>query len=197
MDNKLGAIIIAGGKSSRMGSDKGMKLLNGKPLIGYALAAVLPICSDVIISTNNSEYEQFGFPLVADIHKEIGPLGGLHAALKASKHQYNLVVSCDAPFVSTEILKKMTTSGFESCAYLDAQDGIHPLIGYYSKEILMNIEFQVAKENYKMMDFLEAINCQLYRPSKALQKQYPNFAFNVNTPESFAEAEKILNGLSK
>lgn len=193
-ENNVGAIIIAGGKSSRMGSDKGLKMLNGKPLIGYALAAVLPICKDVIISTNNAEYDQFGFQLVADNHKDIGPMGGLQAALSASKYDSNIVISCDTPFVTTEILSKIANAGFENCALLDGQKRIHPLIGLYTKETLNQIIFQIAKQNYKMMDLLEEINCQLYTPSIALQKKYPNLCFNVNTEESLMEAEAILKG---
>lgn len=191
MDNKVGAIIIAGGKSSRMGSDKGLMLLNGKPLIGYIISALIPISSEIVISTNNPNYEQFGFPLIPDEHANIGPMGGLHAALKHSSTNQNIVVSCDTPFIATEILNKMATAGFDNCAFLDSEKQIHPLIGLYSKEVVNAIEFQISKENYKMMDLLELINCQLYTPSNQLLAKYPNLTFNVNTPESFVEAEKI------
>ena len=192
MDTKVGAIIIAGGKSSRMGSDKGLMLLNGKPLIGYIISALIPISSEILISTNNPAYEQFGFPLIPDEHSSIGPIGGLQAAIKHSTSNQNLVVSCDTPFIASEILNKIATAGFDNCAFLDSEKQIHPLIGLYSKEIEKAIEFQISKENYKMMDLLELINCQLYTPSNQLLAKYPNLTFNVNTPESFVEAEKII-----
>ncbi len=192
VDQKIGAIIMAGGKSSRMGSDKGMQLLNGKPLVGYAIAALLPICGDIIISTNNADYEQFGFTTIGDNYTEIGPLGGLQAALRASKYQHNLVLSCDNPFVTTELLKKLAFTGFDNCCYLDQNKELHPLIGFYSKEIIVNIEFQIAKKNYKMMDLLELINCQLYSPSKAFLQENPYIDMNINTPEQLLKAEEIL-----
>lgn len=192
VDEKIGAIIIAGGKGSRMGGDKGMQLLNGKPLVGYAIASLLPICSDIIISTNNPSYEQFGFTTIADNYPEIGPLGGLQAALRASKYQHNLVLSCDNPFVNTELLKKLAFTGFDNCCYLDQDKKLHPLIGFYSKEILVNVEFQIAKKDFRMMNLLELINCQLYSPSKAFLQQHPHIDLNINTPEMLLKAEEIL-----
>ncbi len=94
-------IILSGGKSSRLGEEKGLALFNGKPLIQYAIDILKPVCDKIIISANNQldEYAKFGFEIVEDQVKGIGPMAGLIAGLNKSVTRYNFVLSCDTPFV--------------------------------------------------------------------------------------------------
>ena len=85
---------MAGGKSSRMGTDKGLMTFQGKRLVEYAIELLQPFCSEIIISTNQAGYEGFGFKTVSDVYRDCGPVGGLHAALSESNYDYNLIVSC-------------------------------------------------------------------------------------------------------
>jgi molybdopterin-guanine dinucleotide biosynthesis protein A len=78
---ELSGIILAGGKSSRMGQDKGLMLFRGKQMVQYSIELLNLFTSQILISSNNQEYNQFGFPVVSDIYKECGPIGGLHAAV--------------------------------------------------------------------------------------------------------------------
>ena len=100
---KYTAIILAGGKSSRMGSDKGLVLLNGKPMISYIIEILKKMQIPIIIISNNENYKQFGLPVFADIIKEKGPLGGIYTGLKNSKTESNIIVSCDVPFYQIEL----------------------------------------------------------------------------------------------
>ncbi len=80
-------IILAGGKSSRMGEDKGLVLLNGKPMIQYVIEALKGVVSDIIIISNNASYNKFGIPVYPDIIKDKGPVGGIFTGLHHSKTQ--------------------------------------------------------------------------------------------------------------
>jgi len=86
--------VLAGGASSRMGKDKGLCEFKGKSLVYYAIEALLPICDTIIISSNNTEdYQKFGFDVVVDQHKNIGPIGGIYSSLHKSITQHNLILN--------------------------------------------------------------------------------------------------------
>jgi len=87
-NNKITGIILAGGKSSRMGMDKGFCALNGKPMVQYAIDILEQTCDSIIICSNNSDYELFDLPVIPDIIKDIGPMGGIYSGLKNSKTQW-------------------------------------------------------------------------------------------------------------
>lgn len=93
-------IFLAGGKSSRMGTDKGFLKLNDKTFIEYSLAAMKPLVSQIMIVSNNTDYDKFNLKRVEDFINDAGPLAGLYSGLKAAKTEFNLVLSCDVPLVS-------------------------------------------------------------------------------------------------
>src|ERR1035437_7677768 len=98
--NNLNGYILAGGKSSRMGTDKGLLVFNKKTIIQHVIAQLKPVVKEVIIVSNNRDYEKFGVKVIADIIKNIGPAGGIHAALSHSNTNHNFIVSCDMPFIT-------------------------------------------------------------------------------------------------
>ena len=100
-------IILAGGKSSRMGTDKGFLVLKGKSFIQHSIDVLKPLVSEIIIVSDNPEYDAFNFKRIEDIIKDAGPIAGICSGLKASSSQYNLVLSCDIPLIKAEILQKL------------------------------------------------------------------------------------------
>jgi len=80
-------IILAGGKSSRMGKDKGWVLFRKKPLIDYAVELLGGICQSIVISANNSAYDKLGLPVYHDIIPDSGPMGGIYTCLKTFFYQ--------------------------------------------------------------------------------------------------------------
>ena len=82
IENNISGYILAGGKSSRMGSDKGLMLLNKKAVIQHAIEQLEKSVKNIFIISNNIEYEKFGFKLIPDLIKDIGPAGGIYTALK-------------------------------------------------------------------------------------------------------------------
>ncbi|WP_353062860.1 molybdenum cofactor guanylyltransferase [Tunturibacter psychrotolerans] len=99
----VGGFVLAGGKSSRMGSDKALLELAGKPLVLHATTKLLRVCAEVNVLGGDTALGRFA-PLVRDLHPGCGPLGGIEAALRSSKCDWNLVLPVDVPFLPTFLL---------------------------------------------------------------------------------------------
>lgn len=100
---EIGGYVLAGGRSSRMGRDKALLELGGKPLVLHAAVKLRRVCMEVSILGSNPALEQYA-PLVKDVHPGCGPLGGIEAALLHSQHDWNLIMPVDVPFVPTAYL---------------------------------------------------------------------------------------------
>jgi molybdopterin-guanine dinucleotide biosynthesis protein A len=107
MDSRLppdvGGYVLAGGKSSRMGRDKALLELAGRPLALHAVVKLRRVCAEVHILSSRPELEGFA-PLVRDLHPGCGPLGGMEAALEHSRHEWNLLMPVDMPFLPAALL---------------------------------------------------------------------------------------------
>ena len=90
-----------------MGSEKGLVLLDGKPLIAYIINALEGLVDEVIIVSENTAYDVFGHKRVPDIIAESGPIAGIHTGLVNSGTEDNLVLSCDVPLVSKSLLQRL------------------------------------------------------------------------------------------
>lgn len=130
-------IILAGGKSSRMGTDKGFLLLNNKPFVKYSINALTPLVSEIIIVSDNSDYDVFGFKRIADITKNAGPVAGICSGLEASRTDYNLILSCDIPLIKSQILEKLIKNIDDTSQIIqvESKGKSMPLIALYKKEV--------------------------------------------------------------
>ncbi len=95
--------VLAGGRSSRMGQDKALLKLAGKPLVEHAVIKLQRICSQVAVLSSNPEMQQFA-PVVRDLHPDCGPMSGLEAALAHASRDWSLVLPVDVPFLPTAML---------------------------------------------------------------------------------------------
>ena len=103
MTFEVGGYVLAGGKSSRMGRDKALLELAGKPLVQHAVVKLQRICAEVHLLGNRNELAVYG-PLVRDVHEGRGPLSGIEAALEDSQYDWNLFMPVDMPFLPTSFL---------------------------------------------------------------------------------------------
>ena len=160
--DELTISILAGGKSSRMGEDKGLMTLFGQPMIEYVIHHALDVTDNIQIITANEQYKKFGYPLVADKYENKGPLGGLQAALTASQTEENLILSCDMPYTKSGLLRYilLQTVGFDITitAY---QDRLHPFPGVYQKGCLTAIEDQLKKRQLKITELFRNLEVNL------------------------------------
>jgi molybdopterin-guanine dinucleotide biosynthesis protein A len=181
MTEQFGGIILAGGKSSRMGTDKGLMEYNGKLLVEYAIDLLRPFCAEIIISSNNSDYERLGLKVVPDIFRDCGPVGGLHAALSGSHFNYNIVVSCDTPFVVAELFDLLLAQKKGVDIVLpEHKRGMEPLIGVYRKEVASFFEVKLIEKDFKMQDVVHACNNRKVAVDELIVK-YPNLFKNLNS----------------
>lgn len=181
---KYTAIILAGCKSSRMGSDKGLVLLNGKPMISYIVEILKKMQIPIIIISNNVTYKQFGFPVFSDIIKEKGPLGGIYTGLLNSKTESNIILSCDVPFLSNRIIELIINkdNGYP-ISVVQSNGKTHPLIGLYSKKIVKKLFDTILMEKLKVRSFIEEFPLNIIEFDKQEILEYENEIRNINTKE--------------
>jgi len=99
-------LILAGGKSQRMGQDKSLMVLGGRTLIQRVVDALAPLCDDIIVVTNSPDaYAHLNLAMVRDVFPDAGSLGGLYSGLSAVAREPAIAVACDMPFLNTELLR--------------------------------------------------------------------------------------------
>ncbi|MEZ5046414.1 MAG: molybdenum cofactor guanylyltransferase [Chitinophagaceae bacterium] len=190
--NNIAAYILAGGKSQRMGEDKGLILVHNKALINYVIDACKKVCDQVFIVTNQDIYKQFELPLIADTIQDAGPAGGIDSILQHSKTEKNLVVSCDMPCVDPFSIKKL----IEESKSFDITIPLHepymePLLGVYSKQIASQWRSEIWKGNFKLSDIIAqfAVN---FVDAKQLLKYNKHLFANMNNPDDIENLKTWL-----
>lgn len=186
-------IILSGGKSSRLGEEKGLAAFNGKPLVSYAIEILKPLCGKLVISANNQmqEYEKFGYEIVQDEFEGIGPMGGILACLKKSESRFNIVLSCDTPFVSTALFDYLLKEAEHYQIVVPKHDGfIEPLCAVYATNVLWELQHSVESGNFKMHDFFKKADLKAIDISTDLPFFSEDLFVNINTP-------KELKGLAE
>ncbi|TSA51568.1 MAG: molybdenum cofactor guanylyltransferase, partial [Sphingobacteriales bacterium] len=151
--------ILAGGKSLRMGEDKGLILFNGKPMIAHVIEQVKPTVQKAIIVSNNKTYEQFGLEVISDLVTDIGPAGGILSSLTHTHSDYNFICSCDMPFIKTEAINFLIEYSFDfEITVAVHHDKIQPLFAVYSKNCLAEWRNQIQKNNFKLQELITQFN---------------------------------------
>lgn len=177
----VSGIILAGGKSSRMGEDKGLMDYHGKRMVEHVLEAVTQVADDVVIISNQEGYEGFGYPVLRDEIKESGPLAGIVTGLKAVENESAIVVACDVPHVTAEILKKLAeTDGDIVICRHDA--GVEPLVGCYGVQAAPILETALKNGTRKVTDAFEFVEVGYLE----LSKEEVSLVRNVNSKEDMA-----------
>ncbi|MCY7409300.1 MAG: molybdenum cofactor guanylyltransferase [Chitinophagales bacterium] len=179
----ISAIILAGGKSSRMGSDKGLIEFHGKKMIEHLLDLLQPLFENVFIISNNEAYKNFHVPVFEDVHKNFGPIGGLHSGLTHSSTHQNLFVACDLPFINQELIEFILEKQNEFDAVIPYHQNLpEPLCALYSKDCLLVFEEMIEAQQFKIQDSFDRLKiCKLDVSEKFFESKNP-FA-NMNTTE--------------
>jgi len=172
-------IILAGGKSSRMGTDKGFLLLNHKPFVEYSIEALKPFTSEILIISDYSEYDKFGLKRITDITKNAGPVAGICAGLEASKTEYNVILSCDIPLITPQIVEKLIENidSVSQIIQIESEGKSMPLIAIYKKEITKTFNNFLKNDERRLR---VAINSCVSKNVK-LEKEEAFTTMNVNT----------------
>ena len=162
---KMTGIILAGGKSSRMGSDKSMLVFRGKRLIEYPYGLMKNTCHQIIVSTNSPGLQLPDVTYVPDNYSNTGPLAGLEAALSQSDTPWNFVVPCDMPFVDKELFSALhqEKEGYDCVVPVNADGKATPLIGFFNRNMLPVIRQQIQSGDYKMFNLLKQFHVKYYQ----------------------------------
>ncbi|WP_157804989.1 molybdenum cofactor guanylyltransferase [Confluentibacter lentus] len=182
MDKKnITGIILSGGKSSRMGTDKGFLLFNEKSFIQHSIDALKPFVENIMIVSNNTDYDVFGLKRLEDTIENAGPLAGVYSGLKQSKTDYNLVLSCDIPLINSNILEKLIDAiDYDSeIIQIESHGKTMPLIALYKKQC----EYIFSKFLNDGERRLQYTVNQCKTKNVVLNDEETFFTQNINTPE--------------
>lgn len=181
-------IVLAGGKSSRMGSDKCILEHNNSTFIQNAITLISSVSDDILLSTNNSEFMKFGYQIVPDLFSGIGPLSGIYSSLLKSKTEINIIIPCDLPNISVELLNFLLSNIGEFDAVIPVFDHkVEPLVGVYKKGVLPFIEKSINDKEYKILTMLKNANT-LFIPITSSNSFYNTNLFkNINTIDDYKE----------
>ena len=190
----VSAFILAGGKSSRMGTDKAFALLNGRTLLARMLDAARSLTSNVYIVGDPAKYKAFA-AVIEDIFPGCGPLGGIHAALRSSSSDLNVVLAVDTPFVSLALLQFLVTQARNSAASLvtvaRGNDGMQPLCAVYRREFADAAENALRAERYKIDALFDPASTQIIGQEELETAGFSPLIFrNLNTPDELVRAQK-------
>ena len=179
--NNITGIILAGGKSSRMGTEKGLIIYKNKPFVEHIIEAMSPLVDNIIIISNNKAYESFGFKCYEDLIKNTGPLAGIYTGLRYSKTDNNLIVSCDIPLIKTAVLQKLIDQKNDTSEViqLQSQGKNMPLIALYKKSCEVIFMEELYQNQKKVQKALKKCNVKTVLIDGSLEK----VTANINTPE--------------
>ncbi|MGC1205970.1 MAG: molybdenum cofactor guanylyltransferase [Flavobacteriaceae bacterium] len=184
-------IILAGGKSSRMATDKGFLLLNGKPFVQYSIDALKPLVSEIMIVSDNQDYDIFGLKRINDITKNAGPVAGIYSGLEASSNEYNLILSCDIPLISSEILQQLIDNidNESQIIQVESQGKSMPLIALYKKELASTFDTFLKNEERRLRIVIKSCKSK----NIILEKEHEFSTMNVNTQNELKALKNAYN----
>ena len=188
--NNITGIVLAGGESSRMGTDKGLMKLKQKPFVKHIIDAIQPLVNNVIIISNSTEYDQFGLRTYKDIIKRSGPLAGLHTGLYYSKTDYNLFVSCDVPLIKTKVLEQLINAIEEEydVIQLKAGEKTMPLVAIYRKHCELPIEVMLADGERRVRVAVKQLKTKTINVDDDLSEAL----ININTKEELNKVKHAI-----
>jgi len=184
-EKKSIGIVLSGGKSSRMGTEKGLVKWQSKALIEYSVKCLNSICNNIVISSNNEDYNYLNLPVIKDEIANCGPLGGIYSCMKNISADYYYVISCDVPNVPTELFKDLFKNIREADLIyaVDSKGKKQPLVAIYKRSCFLTIESELLNGNYRMMKLLEKIKAKEYLVTQDLKYYRDNILSNANSPE--------------
>lgn len=183
--SQCGAVLLAGGRSRRMGVCKARLVLDGQTMLERTLAQLTGF-SEVLLSANDPDLARgLAVTTVPDCFPDCGPLAGLHAALSRTKHQALFCVPCDLPYF-TEALPRLLLEAMPDDAQAllcrDSTGRIHPLCGIYRKTCLPHFAAQLTAGNHRVLTALDTLTWHCFDTAPHL----PDTVFlNMNTPGEY------------
>ncbi len=192
-------VILAGGRSRRMGRPKAFLRLGGRPLIAWVLEPLRDLFSEVLIVSPETEpFSRLGVRVVPDHRPGGGPLGGALTGIAEASRPQALVVGCDMPLLCPPLLAHLVARlGARAAVVPRTSDGLHPLHAVYAKRALESLSSCLEGGALKFTDAVEATD-RLEIGEAEIRRFDPDLhsLFNVNRPEDAARARKLIEARS-
>lgn len=198
----VAGFILVGGASRRMGTDKAQLLFNGEASVEIIAAELSKVSSPMALVGARRHYRRLELLNVPDIHPSWGALGGIHAALATCEKTWAAVVACDLPFVTAELLERLT--GFidentDAIVPIQPDGRPQPLCALYRRETcLPKAEETIAAGEHTPRAMLARIRTRWVDFAEVADlPEASNFFLNVNTPADFELAKKLMTRKSR
>ena len=186
----MNAVILVGGKSSRMGTNKAFLELKGKTFIELQIELLREMFDEISISANTpSEYEYLNLPIFKDIYPGKGPLGGIYTSLINSSSLHTFMLACDMPFVGPELIKHLKDLTKEYHVVTPkSENGLEPLHAFYSKNCIEPIKRELDENNLRIRSFFPQVNVKIVElDSLASSDHFKNSIKNLNTMADYED----------
>ncbi len=188
--NDVTAFILAGGRSSRMGTDKALLSFGKETLLERALRTAGAVADTVFIVGPRERYAQYG-DVVEDVFPDCGPLGGIHAALRSTLTELNLMLSVDTPLMSSDFLAWLLDKARASSELIvvpEALGGPQPLAAVYRRSLQAMAEHALKNGDYKIGHLFPLVPTRYISEAAVRAAGFSPMIFrNVNTSEEYAD----------
>lgn len=197
---KIAAVILAGGRSSRMGGgDKGLLDLAGKAVIAHVIERLTPQCADIAINANGAQdrFSQFGLPVIADLLEGFaGPLAGVQAGLRwavGQKATHLVTVAADTPFFPANLVERIGLAPGNAIAVAASKGRWHPTFALWPVATLSTLSEYLEADGRRVVSFIEQQPHRTvgFAPTRLPGGEADPF-FNINTPDDLAEALRLV-----
>jgi len=190
---ELAAFILAGGQSSRMGTDKAFVEFEGRTLLARSLELARSLTDDVRIVGQHEKYSSFA-PTIEDFFRGCGPLAGIHRALRASQKDLNLILAVDVPFVCAGLLEYIIERAKSTVATVTvprAAKGFQPLCAVYRPAFADNAEQALRDRQFKIDALFASVRTAVIEEEELQSAGFSIGLFrNLNTPQDLAASRE-------
>jgi len=195
-----GGLVLAGGMSTRFGSNKALAKLEGKPLIAHVVDLVLHVADEVVVAIGRESstvvYRKLlpkSVTVVKDRLRAKSPLVGILTGLQVMKSGYSMVLSCDTPFVKDDVLKLLFKRAVHSDAAIPkwANGDIEPLQSVYKvKSVIPAARLALHRQEFRVVDMIKRLNRVTYVPVRDIKRMDSDLMtfFNINTQSDLRRA---------
>ena len=180
-------VVLAGGKSQRMGRNKALMEYQGEPLVLRAVQILRQVTGKVIISSDRHNYERFGLEVWPDELPDRTAMTGIYTCLKRSLERWIMVLSCDMPLMDPRLFEILyiNSSNYDVIVPVHDQEAVEPLCGMYHQRALKMLEELLKSHQYGLQQFILRSNHKLVTINQDMFWYHPKLFTNINTPEDF------------
>lgn len=207
MYNDITGIILSGGKSVRMKTNKSLLKLGNQTVIERIVDLMKPLFERTILITNSfDEYRFLDIEMFEDIYNGFGPIGGIHSGLVHSKTEKNFIISCDIPLMTEEVIEYLIGYSTDKPITVATADGfIHQLCGVYCRSIFDEIEKNILhsetevrnnrqrKHKCSVHKLIESVNTEIVDIENDYSAYRKETFFNMNNPEDYEAIKRKLS----